>query len=267
MRNWGRLLLSCFFVFVCSIFLALASAEEVRIPPAQGLVSDFAGVIDAATRQQLSNLLQELKEKTGAEIAVVTVETTQPLDAFEYAMKVAETWKPGAKGKDNGVVFLVATKDRKMFIATGYGVEGVLPDGKVGAIQDEYIVPAFKQGDYARGILAGTRVMASLIAQEYGVTLTGVPAYSIGSRRGGQQELDPRLALLLAFIALAVLLAAFTGTRRSRYTRFGGGRYYNGGYRGGFGGGFGGGGFGGGGGGFGGFGGGGFGGGGAGRDW
>ncbi len=98
-------------------------------------------------------------------------ETAQPLTPFDYALKIAETWKPGAKGKDNGVVFLVATKDRKMFIATGYGVEGVPPDGKVGAIQDEYIVPYFKQGDYARGILAGTQVMADLIAQEYGVSL------------------------------------------------------------------------------------------------
>jgi uncharacterized protein len=220
-------------------------------------------VIDNATRQQLVTLLQELKEKTGAEIAVVTVETTQPLSVFDYAMKIAEAWKPGAKGKDNGVVFLVATKDRKMFVVTGYGVEGVLPDGKVGAIQDEYVVPAFKQGDYARGILEGARVMARLIADEYGVTLTGAAARpSLGERRK-REQLDPGMTLLLGFIFLAVLLAAFTGTRRSRYTRFGGGRSYGGG----FGGGFGGGGFGGGGGGFDGFGGGGFGGGGAGRDW
>jgi uncharacterized protein len=263
MRDLGRLVLASLLVFLLGA--QTANGEEVKIPPYQGLVSDFAGIIDVATRQQLTTLLQELKEKTGAEIAVVTVETTQPLSVFDYAMKIAETWKPGAKGKDNGVVFLVATKDRKMFIVTGYGVEGVLPDGKVGAIQDEYIVPAFKQGDYARGILDGARVMASLVAAEYGVTLTGAPAHpSLGARRRGEQPLDPAMAMLLAFIFFAVLLAAFTGTRRSRYTRFGGGRSYGGGFGGS---GFGGGGFGGGGGGFDGFGGGGFGGGGAGRDW
>src|SRR5215470_11042154 len=118
-------------LFLLGLF-HVARGEDVQIPAPQGLVSDFAGVIDQPTRQQLTPLLQELKDKTGAEIAVVTVETTQPLTAFDYAVKIAEAWKPGAKGKDNGVVFLVATKDRKMFVATGYGVEGVLPDGKVG---------------------------------------------------------------------------------------------------------------------------------------
>lgn len=259
MRNLGQLLLTS--LLVCLLGVHSVSGDEVRIPSPQGFVSDFAEVISTPTRQQLTNLLQELKEKTSAEIAVVTVDTTQPLSTFDYAMKIAETWKPGAKGQDNGVVFLVAVKDRKMFIVTGYGVEGALPDGKVGAIQDEYIVPAFKRGEYARGILDGVRVMASVLAHEYGVTLTGVPSYSVGARGSRTGEFDPTLGLLVAFIIFSVLLASFTGTRRSRYTRFGGGRPY-GGYRGGFGGGFGGSG-----GGFGGFGGGGFGGGGAGRDW
>ena len=251
------------FFLVCLLLVPGVSGDEVRIPPPQGFVSDFAGVLGAATRQQLTAMLQELKQKTGAEIAILTVDSTQPLTAFDYAMKVAETWKPGEKGKDNGVVFLVATKDRKMFIATGYGVEGVLPDGRVGAIQDQYILPAFKKEDYARGIIDGARAMASLLAQEHGVSLTGVPSYSVKAPRKGAGEFDLKSVLLFAFIFFAVLLSAFTGTRRSRYSRFGGNRHYGGRV----GSGFGGGGFGGGGGGFGGFGGGGFGGGGAGRDW
>ena len=266
MVNALKLLFACLLVFGLQ---HSASSEDVHIPAPQGLVSDFAGVIDQPTRQQLTTLLQELKDKTGAEIAVVTVETTQPLTAFDYAMKVAEAWKPGTKGKDNGVVFLVATKDHKMYIVTGYGVEGVLPDGKVGEIQDEYIVPHFKRGDYAGGILAGTQVMADLIAKEYGVLLTGARLPQPHNRPGG--EAPPGMMLVIfAVIVLGLLVASFTGTRRSRYTRFGGPRYGGGGFGGGGfgGGGFGGGGFGGdGGGGSGGFGGGGFGGGGAGRDW
>jgi uncharacterized protein len=254
------------FLFACLLVFGLqqpASSEDVQIPAPQGLVSDFAGVIDQSTHQQLTLLLQELKDKTGAEIAIVTVETTQPLTVFDYAMKIAEAWKPGAKGKDNGVVFLVAAKDHKMFIVTGYGVEGVLPDGKVGEIQDEYIVPYFKRGDYARGILAGVQVMADLIAREYGVRLTGARLPQPRARPGA--EAPPAMMLLVfAVIVLGLIVAAFTGTQRSRYTRFGGPRYGGGGYGGG---GFGGGGFGGGGGSSGGFGGGGFGGGGAGRDW
>ena len=260
MINPGRLFLVCLFVLAAT---QPANSEDVKIPPPQGFVSDFARVIDQSTHQQLTRLLQELKDKTGAEIAVVTVETTQPLTAFDYAIKIAEAWKPGAKGKDNGVVFLVSTRDRKMFITTGYGVEGVLPDGKVGEIRDEYIVPYFKQGDYARGILAGTQVMASLIAQEYGASLSGVQVQRARTRTG--EEIPPAwLLLVFALIALGLVVAAFTGTRRSRYTRFGGARYHGGGFGGD---GFGGGGFGGSGGGFGGFGGGGFGGGGAGGGW
>ncbi len=250
-----------FLIAVLLLIPFLVSSEEPAIPPPQGFVSDFARVIDQGTRQHLTLLLQELKDKTGAEIAVVTVETTRPLMAFDYALKIAEAWKPGAKDKDNGVVFLVATKDRKLFIATGYGVEGILPDGKVGEIRDEYIVPSFKRGDYAGGILVGTQVMASLIAQEYGVSLTGAQ-YPRASTRTGE-ELPAWLVLVFALIVLGLIIAAFTGTRGSRYTRLRGARYHGGGL-GGYG--FGGGGFGGSGNG-GGFGGGGFGGGGAGGDW
>jgi len=256
---------------LCLTAIPLATqAEDITLPQPQGFVSDFAGIIDQPTRRKLTNLIRELQEKTGAEIAVVTVETTQPLTPFDYAMKIAETWKPGAKGKDNGVVFLVASKDHKMFITTGYGVEGVLPDGKVGAIQDQYIVPAFKQGNYSQGILAGTQAMAAEIAQEYGVTLTGVPT---PRRRSNEAPVDP-LLLFLLLIFIFVILSSFARANRGRYNRYGGGIYNDGGYGGwGFGnGGFGGsgggfGGFGGGGGDFGGFGGGSSGGGGAGRDW
>ena len=260
-----RILLAVLCLIVAPL---IGRAEEVVLPQPQGFVSDFAGVIDQPTRNKLANLIRELQQKTGAEIAVVTVETTQPLTPFDYALKIFETWKPGAKGKDNGVVFLVASKDRKMFVTTGYGVEGMLPDGKVGAIQDRYIVPAFKQGNYSQGILAGTQAMAAEIAQGYGVTLTGVP---VPRRRAKEVPINP-LFLFLLLIFLFFISSSFARANRGRYNRYGGGIYPGGGGFGGFGNG----GFGGGGGGFGGFGGGGdfggfgggeSGGGGAGRDW
>ena len=152
---------SAAILFLALVYVGCALAQEPRIPPPRGLVNDFAHVLDAGTVQHLDGLLRDLRDQTGAEIAVVTVESTAPLDVFDYAMKVAETWKPGAKGKDNGVVFLVAVKDRKLHIVTGYGIEGALPDGRVGEIRDQLIVPRFKQGDYAGGIRAGTEAMAA----------------------------------------------------------------------------------------------------------
>ena len=111
-----------------SALARLAVAVEPTLPRPQGFVSDYVGVVDAATRRDLDVLIEELKAKTGAEIAVVVVDSMAPLTPFDYAMKIAEAWKPGTRGKDNGVVFLVAVKDREMFILTGYGGEGVLPD-------------------------------------------------------------------------------------------------------------------------------------------
>jgi uncharacterized protein len=233
-----------------------AAAVEPTLPRPQGYVSDYVGVVDAATRRDLDGLIGELKSKTGAEIAVVVVHSTAPLTAFDYAMKIAESWKPGARGKDNGVVFLVAVDDHQMFILTGYGVEGVLPDGKVGEIRDRFVTPAFRRGDYAGGIRAGTEAIAGIIAAEAGVRLDTVRQ----SPRATQQP--PLLSALLWILVVIIFLALMS--------RFPMGPFMFGGpgmRRGGFGGDFGGGGFGGGGGGFGGFGGGGFGGGGAGGKW
>jgi uncharacterized protein len=246
----------------CAVCLLprLGSGAEPTLPRPQGFVSDYAGVVDSATRRDLDGLIAELKAKTGAEIAVVVVPSIQPLTAFDYAMKIAESWKPGARGKDNGVVFLVAVQDRETFILTGYGVEGVLPDGKVGEIRDRLVVPAFRRGDYAGGIRAGTEALAGIIAADAGVRLDAV-RQPLRATRARPTLLSALLPLLLIIIVLALASRLPWGP-----FIFGGPGMRRGGFGGGPPGGFGGG-FGGGGGGFGGFGGGGFGGGGAGGKW
>lgn len=254
-----------------------AQAKHIDVPPPRGFVSDFAGVVDPATRQRLELLIQELKQKTGSEIAVVTVRSTQPETVDDYAMAIAEHWKPGDQKKDNGVVFLVATEDRKMHILTGYGVEGPLPDGKVGAIRDQLVVPAFRQGDFSRGIADATTALAAEIAKDAGVTLSGLPR-----RERPQPQQLSLLQLILLLVLLFIILRMMSGAANQRqrggwivvpgdsgFSRSG---WRRGGFGGGFGGGLGGGfgdmsggsgGFGG----FGGFGGGRFGGGGAGGSW
>jgi uncharacterized protein len=244
---------------VALLALLAASGRAQEIPPPQGFVTDRAGVIDAATRQRIEALVQELQQKTGAEIAVLTVRSTAPLDDFTYAMRVAEAWKVGKRGEDTGVVVLVAVDDRKVRVVTGYGVEGVLPDGLVGAIQDREMVPEFRAGRMAEGIWRGVAAMAQRIAAERGVTLTGVPA----PRRAPAAPEIPLWVIVLALLLLVVVTSQMSrrGIRAGRR----GPIIIPGGFGGRSGGDFGG--FGGGGGGFGGFGGGGFGGGGAGRSW
>ncbi len=194
---------------------AVAPAPHIAVPPPRGHVSDFAGVIDGGTRQALETRIAELREATGAEIAVVTVRSTKPESVFDYAMAIAESWKPGAAGKDTGVVFLVSVDDRQVQILTGYGVEGALPDGKVGEIRDSLALPAFRRGDYAGGIARATEALAQVIAASTGVRLRASPlaaAPEPGHQGGGAGE-DPTwpIVALVVLIALLRLLSAVRG--------------------------------------------------------
>jgi uncharacterized protein len=231
-------------------------AAEPVVPTPRGFVTDTAGALDLATVRRIEALATELRDKTGAELAVLTVETTAPLDDFSYAMRVVDTWRPGRKREDTGLLVLLAVKDRKLRVMTGYGLEGILPDGLVGQIEDEEMTPAFRAGNLADGVERGVRAFAARIAADKGVTLTGVPA----PRASTPSPFDGYVGFLVLLGIILVLLWL------SRYAppsvrRGGRGGYYGGWGDGGFGGG------GGGGGGFGGFSGGGFGGGGAGRSW
>src|SRR5262249_56605870 len=130
----------------------VARADEPAIPTPHGFVTDLAGVLPADVTTRLTALLTELQAKTGAEIAVLTVRTTAPLDDFTYAMRVVDAWRPGRKREDTGLLVLVAVKDRKLRVLTGYGLEGILPDGLVGQIEDEAMLPAFRTGRMDEGI-------------------------------------------------------------------------------------------------------------------
>jgi len=230
-------------------------ARADKVPQPIGWVNDFAQVLDAGTKDKLNTLITELEEKTTSEIAVVTIASIVPYDEKEYARMLFDQWQPGKKGKDNGVLVLLAVKERRWRIETGYGVEGVLPDGLCGDIGRTYMVPYFKDGAYAQGLYHGVGALAAVIAKNAHVTLTGWT--DSGEPHEGSSDISPLLkifviAVFIGIVIIRILLGAGSG--------YGSGGYYGGGYSGGFGGGSSTGGFGG----FGGFGGGGGGGGGAG---
>lgn len=140
-----------------------ASAASPELPSPTGPVVDLAGILDSGTRQRLTGVIEDVRRRTTAEIAVLTVPSTAPLSIEEYSVAVFDRWKIGKREQDNGLLFLVAVGDRRLWITTGYGLEGILPDGKVGEIRDRYIVPYFRAGQYAEGILRGTEALASVI--------------------------------------------------------------------------------------------------------
>ncbi len=234
-------------------FLALNTfALEVPKKPVQ-LVNDYANVLSAAQVNELEQRLVKYDNETSTQIAVVTIQSLEGDDLFDYSQRLAESWGIGGGANDNGVLLLISIADRKIRIHTGYGAEGALPDAISKRIIENEIKPSFKAGDYYSGLSAGTNAMMQALAGEY----TAEPKEKKRSFPFG----------ILIFIGIFILYSIF-GRRRS-YTGYGnsGRRFYGGPFiGGGFGGGSGG--FGGGGGGgFGGFGGGGFGGGGASGGW
>ncbi len=240
-----------------------ASAEPISSLHATNYVNDFAGVLDAETVTQLNALCQQVDEKAKGQIAVVTVKSLDGQEAVDYGVALYQAWGIGMKGSDRGVLILVATQDHKYWINVGYGLEGILPDGKVGGFGRE-MAPILRTGNYNAAVTLVTNRVASVIAQDAGVTLTGVPA--VPMERGQPPAKDGSgVAALVVVVIIVIILLTFPGGRSILWFFLGMMLGSGGGSRGG--GGFGGGGFGGGGGGFGGFGGGSTGGGGAGGSW
>jgi uncharacterized protein len=260
---------------ICHLTFVSAAAAQPPPPALKDTVNDFAGIIDPASRAELDTRIRALKAATGDIVVVATVPTFQPYGSIdEYAVKMFENGGRGIgdKGKDNGLLIVVAKNDRKVRIEVGYDLEQFIPDGYAGQTIREAITPAFRAGNYGAGLLDATTRIINRIAEQRGVTIPDVPV----TRARQTSRSRSRLPYGVIFwIVVAVIIAA-RGNRQGRQRYWGGGPWSNwtGGVGpfggGGFGGGsgsFGGGGGGFGGGGFGGFGGGGSGGGGSSGSW
>ncbi len=246
----------CLLVVIAILRLA---AEPYQSLKPTGYVNDFAHVLDSETTTKLTDLCTTIDQKAGAQIAVVTVNTLEGMEAPDYANRLFAQWGVGHKGDDRGVLVLLAVKDRKYWVEVGYSLEPILPDGKVGGFGRE-MVPFLKRGDYSGGVYLLTSRIAGVIAADKGIPLDVQPAAE-------EPEVGSSWTPWMPFIVLLVIVVLRLFVFPARSGRFGLGGPYRGGFGGGFGGGGFGGGGGGGGGGFGGFGGGMSGGGGAGGGW
>ena len=185
----------------------------------------------------MESLAREVLQKTGTAVVVATVPTVGDRVVDDYATRLYESWGIGKKGEDKGVLILLALKERRVRIETGYGVEGILPDGVVGEIIRLHVIPHLKQGDYGRGLLNAMTAVSDVIARNAGVTLTGRPQLQPAQPTGGV----PVSPFTLILLAIVVMLMLFTRTGRQIMallilSSFGGGRGYGGGSSGGFGG-------------------------------
>lgn len=173
-----------YFILLLQCFFAACATAAPQIPPkptaAAGIyVQDYAQVLSAEDKRRLLSIGQELDDKTTAQLAVVTVKTLDGQPIEDYALAILREWGIGSKEKNNGALIVVAVQDRRSRIEVGYGLEGLLSDGLTGRIQDQAMIPYFRKGNYAAGIVNGYAVTASLIAKDAGVQLTSINSEQI----------------------------------------------------------------------------------------
>ena len=187
-------------------------------------VVDLAKVISPDIQAALNSRLQELEQKTGAQMVVLTVDSLDGQEISSFSLATVEKWKLGQKGKDNGVLLTVAVRDRKYRFEIGYGLERVLPDSLVGTVGRQYLVPNFKNNDYAAGISSATDEIINKIAVDAGVTLSA-PRFSapVSSRRAPSGWFANNFIFIgfVFFILMQILIRIFRGGGRG-HTRGGG---------------------------------------------
>lgn len=200
--------------FLCVIATAVAAwAVDFGALQPQGYVSDFARVLDAGTVQQLNSYCGRVEQSTGAQLAIVTIDTLQGEPVEDVANLLFRKWGVGKKGEDTGALFLLVVRDRKSRLEVGYGLEPIIPDGFAGSVLRE-MRPALKQNDYRTALSTATAALGERIAQAKGVSITNAPPIRRAprSRDGGPW---PFFGLLLAIL----LFSLFGRSRRSMYSR------------------------------------------------
>jgi uncharacterized protein len=162
----------CLVALLAALLLNAAQADDfAKIPPLTAHVTDTVGMLNANQRAALENVLQEYETRTGSQIAVLLVSSTAPEAIEQYGIRVADAWKIGRKGVDDGAILIVAKDNpkalRRLRIEAGRGVQGVLTDAQSKRILQDVIAPHFRQNDFYGGLVAGVSAITSLLDQEH----------------------------------------------------------------------------------------------------
>ncbi len=234
---------------LAAVFMVTASGIGfAQYPQPSGHVNDFAGVMQPETRQQLETVLREFDAKTGVEIAVAVVADMGGLDENTYAVELFKEWGIGSSEENDGLLILVAVKERRLRVEVGYGLEHVITDGTAGQIRDRYMTPHLRNNDWDQGIMQGALAAASLIAEDKGMKLENIVAGAGSVRTEMPERTQSRDGTSpLQFIIMLIIFGFLMSSRFGRTmllgmflgSMLGGGRrsHYGGGFGGGFGGG------------------------------
>ncbi len=186
-----------------------AGAVEFTVPAMRGPVNDHAGLLSQSERTRLEGELRSFRAEAGPQFALLSVRTLEGLSVEDYAMKVVETWQLGRAGIDDGLLLLVAREDRKLRIEVGYGLEGVVPDAVAARVVHDTLEPAFKRGQFAKGIAEAFRaLMHAVDGREHGPP----PRHAASSTSWESQRRSDALTgtaiitLLLTFVGLVMVI-------------------------------------------------------------
>lgn len=223
-------------VFTLSVFAANKYSE----PTSRFFVNDFADVIDKADEEEIFSRAAALNGKTTAQVVTVTVKSLNGEEPADYALNLGRQWGVGQKDNDNGVVILLSTAERQIYIAVGGGLEGALPDSKTGRIIDDYGLSYLKENNFSKGLLEISRAVINEVYIEYGEE----PEEGYTPIEDSETEVDPYTAKVavswILFLALVFFYLLIFGRRHRRFFWFGGPPHGGGGFGGFSGGGFGG---------------------------
>jgi uncharacterized protein len=150
----------------CFLSLPALAADEVAIPPLKARVTDLTATLSAEQQAQLESSLAQIEMAKGSQVVILLLPTTQPEAIEQFGIRLADAWKVGRKGVDDGVIIIVAKDDRKMRIEVGYGLEGSIPDAVAKRIVSEIMTPAFKQGDFFGGLQGAVDAIGKIINGE-----------------------------------------------------------------------------------------------------
>ena len=214
MTSARKLLVIAVWVLACIVQAAFAAPWDAShdalqpVPPLRARVTDLTGTLSAGEQRSLETKLAQWEASTTNQLAVLLVATTQPETIEEFGIRVAEAWKIGQQGKDNGAIFIVAKNDKRMRIEVGYGLEGVLTDVTSRRIIAETVAPYFKQGQFAAGINAGVDRIMEVVGE--GKPLP--PAKQRNARHDGGFDFGTLLIILVVAVPIiGVILRSIFG--------------------------------------------------------
>lgn len=198
-------------VAMALIAIGIAHAQTTIPPRVDRSVYDVANVLDPADESAMEAVNRDLWQQAGVAIVVLTVPALEDETIDELAVRVGQTWGIGGQGRDRGLVIAFAREDRRIFVATGYGTEEYLPDGRVGALMDQHAIPDLRANRFSTGLRQLDMALAAASAEHYGVRLTGavVP-------RATQPEPQPLSPFQIAFGVIAMIALAYLAIRHPR---------------------------------------------------